>query len=66
VCLHIAEGMGQRDGRRRNAYRIALGEVRETVAAIDIGVRLGYSAVLDADDLGRQARIVGTLVRLAR
>ena len=32
VCLHIAEGMGQRDGRRRNAYRIALGEVREAVA----------------------------------
>jgi four helix bundle protein len=66
VCLSVAEGMVALDGRKRNAYRIAMGEMREACAAIEIATRLGLVRELDVRDGDRQDRILRTLVRLAR
>ncbi len=66
VGLNTAEGMGATGGNKRKAYRIALQEMRESVGALDIAVRLQYVDSLSADAIDRQSRIVGTLVRLAR
>ncbi len=66
VYLSTAEGMGATAGRKRNAYRVALGEVREAVAAMELAVLFEYASPLSDLDLDRQSRIIGTLVRLAR
>ena len=66
VALNVAEGMAATGRVRTNAYRIALREMRESVAALEIATRLEYVAGLDAGDADRQDRIVGTLVRLAK
>ncbi len=66
VCLNTAEGMGATGRAKRNCYRIALREMREAIAAVEIAGRLGYAGVLDDDDDDRQNRIVATLVRLAK
>ncbi len=66
VYLSTAEGMGATAGRKRNSYRIALGEVREAVAAMELAVLFGYASPLNEAELDRQSRIIGTLVRLAR
>ena len=65
VCLSVAEGMGATAGRKRSAYRIALGEMREAIAAIDIATRLGFARPLAPEAADRQDRIVRTLVKLA-
>ena len=65
VCLNLAEGMAATGAAKRNCYRIALREMRESVAAIDIALRLAYVRSMDAATVDRQSRIVGTLVRLA-
>ena len=66
VCLNLAEGMAAAPGwSKRNAYGIALREMRESVAAIEIAIRLAYVRPLDEMVADRQDRIVGTLVRLA-
>ncbi len=66
VCLNTAEGMGATGGNKKNSYRIALREMREAMAAVDIAARLGYVPPLEHEDSDRQERIVGTLVRLAK
>ena len=66
VCLNLAEGMGATGRVKLNCYRIALREMREAVAAIDIAGRFGYVKPLDQHLADRQDRIVGTLVRLAK
>ena len=66
VGLNTAEGMGAVAGNKRNSYRIALREMREAVAALDIAGCLGYIGSLDAKDADRQDHIVRTLIRLAR
>ena len=67
VCLNTAEGAAAASGRAKlNCYRIALREMRESVAAVEIAGRLGYVESLDALAADRQDRIVGTLVRLAQ
>ena len=66
VCLNTAEGMGATGGNKLNSYRIALREMREAMAAVEIAARLGYVPALDHDAADRQERIVGTLVRLAK
>ena len=63
VALNMAEGMAARDGMRRRAYRIALGEARECLGAIDVAERWGYLRA-DARVVDRLDKIVGTLVRL--
>ena len=67
VALNVAEGSGACGGDKRRAYRIALREMREAVACLQIAVRLQYLAGATCPaDLDRQSRIVATLVRLAR
>ena len=66
VCLSVAEGMGHRGGRRLNAYRIALAEMREACAAIEVAARLGFIDAPSEADSHRMRRIVGTLVLIAR
>ena len=57
--------MGGTGKVKTNAYRIALREMRESMAAIDIATRLGYVESFDAASRDRQDHIVATLVKLA-
>ena len=66
VALNLAEGMGSTGLSRRRAYRVALGEMREARAALDIAVQLGYIASLPDRDLDLMEKIVATLIKLAR
>ena len=66
VCLNTAEGIGATGRAKLNCYRIALREMREAVAAVQIAERLGYTGQLEHHDADRQDRIIGTLVRLAK
>ena len=66
VVLNLAEGMGGCGRAKTNCYRIALREMRESMAALDIALRLGYAEAFDDRDIERQKRIVGTLVKLAQ
>jgi four helix bundle protein len=66
VGLNVAEGMGAVGKAKTHCYRIALREMREAVAAVQIAGRLGYVAVLSPPDVDRQERIIATLVKLAR
>ena len=65
VALNMAEGMAARDGNRGKAYRIALREARECMAAVDVAMRWGY---VDGDSvvMDRWNKIVATLMRLTR
>ena len=65
VALNLAEGMAGVGAVKANCYRIALREMRESVAAIELAERLGYVRPLGDEAAARQHRIVGTLVRLA-
>ena len=65
VCLNLAEGMGGTGRAKGNSYRIALREMRGSMAAIEIATRLGYARGMDEAGSDRQSHIVGTLVRLA-
>lgn len=65
VCLNLAEGMAATGRSKVNCYRIALREMREAEAALEIACRLAYVDPLDHDASDRQSRIVGTLVKLA-
>ena len=66
VCLNTAEGMGATGRSKRQCYRVALREMREAMAALDIAGRLDYVSLPDAADIDRQSHIVATLVRLAQ
>ena len=65
VVLNTAEGMYARGRSRQVCYNIALREMRESYAALEVSVRLGYVAPLPAELERRVAHILGTLVRLS-
>ncbi len=66
VVLNTAEAMDAR-GRNKNAkYAIALGEMRESYAALEVSVRLRYIAPLELGLEDRCQKIIGTLHNLAR
>jgi four helix bundle protein len=65
VVLNTAEGMYARGRCRQVSYNVALREMRESYAALEVAVRLGYVAPLPAELEGRVAHILGTLVRLS-
>ena len=50
---------------RSHCYGVALREMRESYAALEVAVRLGYLAPLPAELERRIAQILGTLVRLS-
>ena len=65
VALNTAEGMYARGGSRTAAYGVALREMRESFAALEIAVRLHYIAPLEPGLVDQCQKIIGTLVRLA-
>jgi four helix bundle protein len=65
VVLNTAEGMYARGRQRTASYNIALREMRESYAALEVSVRLRYIAPLPEAFEDRIERIIGTLVRLS-
>ena len=65
VALNTADGMYARGRQRAASYNIALREMRESYAALEVAVRLGYVAPLPGSLEQRVAQILGTLVRLS-
>ena len=65
VALNTAEGMYAQGRSRSHCYGIALREMRESYAALEVAVRLGYLAPLSPALEARVRRILGTLVRLS-
>jgi four helix bundle protein len=66
VPLNLAEGSGNRAGRRRNAYDIALGEARETLACLHTALAIGYIVGIAPSLQSKLDQIIGTLVNLLR
>ena len=65
VALNCAEGMYARGRSRTAAYNIALREMRESYAALEVSVRLRYLPPLRTDLEDRIQRILATLYRLS-
>src|SRR5437016_2648829 len=65
VALNTAEGMYARGRSRTHCYGIALREMRESYAALEVSVRLRYIAPLPEPFEERIGQILGTLVRLS-
>ena len=65
VALNCAEGMYARGRSRTAAYNIALREMRESYAALEVSVRLRYVSALRPELEDRVQRIIGTLYRLS-
>ncbi len=65
VALNTAEGMSNNGGRKLRSYRIALGEMRESMAAIEIATRLTYTKPIDDNAYDLQQKIFATLTNLA-
>jgi hypothetical protein len=64
--LNVGEGMYSRAGHRTNAYGVALREMGESYAALEVAQVHGYIGALEAAFEGKCQRILGTLVKLAR
>ena len=65
VALNLSEGSGTMGGNKQRAFRVALGEMRESMTAIEIASRLGFVREPGESEIARTRRIVGTLVNLA-
>jgi four helix bundle protein len=65
VALNLAEGMYARGRSRTARYNIALREMRESFAALEVSVRLRYLPPLSEKLEERIQRILGTLYRLS-
>jgi len=65
VALNTAEGMYARGRQRAACYNVALREMSESHAALEVAVRLRYVAPLPEALERRVAHIIGTLVRLS-
>jgi len=66
VPLNVAEGSGSRAGRRRNAYDIALGEAKETLAILETAEAAGYLRCIEVHVRARLNHIIGTLTNVVR
>ena len=65
VALNVSEGMYARGRSRTACYNIALREMRESYAVLEVAVRLGYLPTL-CTELERTAQhILATLYRLS-
>jgi four helix bundle protein len=65
VALNSSEGMYARGRSRTACYNIALREMRESYAALEISVRLRYLPPLEEKLEDRIQRILATLYRLS-
>jgi four helix bundle protein len=66
VSLNLAEGSGNRGGRRRNSYDIALGEARETLACLHAALAIGFIKGIAPSLQRKLDHIIGTLVNVLR
>ena len=64
VALNCAEAMYAQGRSRKAAYNIALREMRESYAALEVAQRFRYVKRLDVAFEGRCQQILGTLVKL--
>ena len=65
VVLNTAEGMSALGRSKTAAFNVALREMRESHAALDVSLRLGYVPPLGAAREDRIQRILATLFRLS-
>ena len=65
VVLNVAEGMSALGRSKTAAYNVALREMRESRAALDVALRLGYVPALCTSLEDRMQRILATLYRLS-
>ncbi len=65
VVLNTAEATDARGRNKSAKYTIALGEMRESYAALEVSVRLRYIEPLEPGLVDRSQKIIGTLYRLA-
>ena len=65
VVLNTSEGMYARGRSRMACYNIALREMRECYAALEVSVLLHYLPPLEDKLADRIQRILGTLYRLS-
>jgi four helix bundle protein len=65
VALNTSEATYALGRTRTSAYNTALREMRESNTALEVSVRLGYLAPLDASFEDRIQRILKTLYRLS-
>jgi four helix bundle protein len=65
AALNCSEGMYARGRSRTACYNIALREMRESYAALEVAVRLRYLSPLPEGLEDRIQRILGTLYRLS-
>ena len=65
VALNCSEAMYARGRSRTASYNIALREMRESHAVLEISLRLRYLSPLSAELEDRIQRIIGTLYRLS-
>jgi four helix bundle protein len=65
VVLNCSEGMYARGRSRTHCFNIALREMRESYAALEVSVRLRYLPPLEEKLEDRIQRILGTLYRLS-
>jgi four helix bundle protein len=65
VALNVADGMYARGRSRTHSYNVALREMRESYAALEVSVRLEYIAPPSPALEQRIRHILGTLVRLS-
>ena len=65
VALNTSEATYALGRTRTAAYNTALREMRESYTALEVSVRLGYLAPLDAALEDRISRILKTLYRLS-
>jgi len=65
VALNTAEGMHARGRSRTAAYNVALREMRESYAALEVSLRLRYLKALEPAFESRSRQILGTLYRLS-
>jgi four helix bundle protein len=66
VPLNIAEGSGQRGGRRGSHCSIALGSAREALAALRTAAAWGHIPEINAELADRFDHIIATLYRNAQ
>jgi len=62
---NLSEGIGAYGGNKQRAYRIALGEFRESRTSLEIARRLDFTPAATDEERDIEQRIEGTLVKLA-
>jgi four helix bundle protein len=66
TALNVAEGSGTSGGRRRNTYRIALGEAKETRCCLHAGEAAGYLRSVAPELLDKLERVIATLAKVVQ